>query len=80
MRVGECLRFINKYAGVSLAEISRRLGRSSEWARNVAQPTRSPSLATVANFADVCGVDVCLVDRKTGETIARIDPETRATD
>ena len=39
-----------------------------------ARPTSSPSLATVTDIADVVGLDVCLVDRSTGEVVAVVEP------
>ena len=43
----------------------------------MAKQGRTPSLATVASVADVCGVDVVLVDRVTGERVGVVDPPRR---
>lgn len=33
-----------------------------------------PRLDTAARIADVCGLELALVDRETGETVGTIDP------
>lgn len=58
----------------SARAVSRALGHSEAWAGVAARPTSSPSLATVADVADVQGLDVCLVDRSTGEVVAVVEP------
>lgn len=63
-----------RHAGLSYGETSRRLQKSPSWARNTALPKRDPKLSTVADVADVCGVDVKLVDRETGEIVGVVDP------
>lgn len=74
MQVGKVIRALRKKGDLSQRELSSRLGRSRTWAQTVEREDRSPALATVATVADVAGVDLCLVDRATGETIATIDP------
>ncbi|WP_102337698.1 helix-turn-helix domain-containing protein [Collinsella provencensis] len=74
MQVNNVVRFIIERSGKSFRKVSEELGRSANWAGVVAMPRRSPALATVADIADACGVDVVLVDRATGAAIATIDP------
>jgi transcriptional regulator with XRE-family HTH domain len=64
-------------SGMSFREVSRSLGKSGEWARNVSQEGRSPKLETVVDIADVCGYDVVIVNRDTGEE-KRIEPSDGA--
>ena len=77
MLVGNVIRSLRERSGKSQKTLSTELGRARSWAQNVEAPTRSPALATVVEVADATGVDVCLVDRATGETIATIEPPRR---
>ena len=43
----------------------------------MAKQGRTPSLATVASVADVCGCDVVIVDRATGERVGVVEPPRR---
>jgi hypothetical protein len=70
----DVLGYLIKASGFSYGKVSRELGKSPEWARNSVVNHTRPLLATVADVADVCGVDVKLVDRGTGEVVALIDP------
>ena len=76
MRPDETIRALARHSGASLYSISEDLGRSRSWAGMVAGRD-GVALATVADVADVCGVDVALVDRETGETLGTIDPPRR---
>lgn len=58
--------------------MSGELGKSPTWAANVGKPGRAPSLATVADIADVAGCDVAIIDRATGERVATVDPPRRS--
>lgn len=78
MQVNDCIKGMARAAGVSLAEVSRRLGRSERWASVVGAPGRSPALATVADVADACGFALAVVDRETGETVGTIEPPRAA--
>lgn len=74
MQVNKVISTLISSSDKSSEAISAECGRSASWSRVVAMPTRSPALATVADIADACGVDVVLVDRATGAAIATIDP------
>ena len=74
MQVNDIVRTLLDHSGKSARGISRTLGKSDNWARLTAQNSRNPKIATICAIADLSGVDVCLVDRATGETIATIDP------
>lgn len=78
MQVNTCIRELLAARGVSPRRVSAGLGRSSEYVRNVAQPTRSPALATVADVADVLGYRLDVVDTSTGELVGTIEPPRRA--
>lgn len=60
--------------------ISAALGKSQTYVRTAARAGRSPALATVADVADVVGVDVVLIDRETGATVCTVTPPRRAND
>lgn len=72
--IGRAIRAALDGGPHSARAVSRALGRSEAWAGVAARPSSSPSLATVADIADVQGLDVCLVDRATGEVVAIVEP------
>ena len=76
MQVNEVIRFLVDNAGTNCNAAAAALGRSREYVRNAAARP-SPSLATVADVADVCGVDVVLVDRATGAALGTVTPPRR---
>ena len=78
MQVNTCIREIVASRGVSLRSVSADLGKSPTWTANVAQPTRSPALATVADVADVLGYRLEVVDVATGEAVGTIEAPRRA--
>ena len=78
MQVNTCIREIIAARGVSLRSVSADLGKRPTWTANVAQPTRSPALATVADVADVLGYRLAVVDASTGEAVGTIEPPRRA--
>lgn len=79
MQVNRCIReLVDATPGASMRGVSAVLGRSSEYVRNVSQPTRSPALATVADVADVLGYDVVLVRRSDGTAMGTIEPPRKA--
>ena len=79
MQVNTCIRELLSARGASPRRVSADLGRSSEYVRNVSQPTRSPALATVADVADVLGYRLEVVDVATGEAVGTIEAPRRAT-
>jgi hypothetical protein len=70
----DVLESLVKRSGLTYGQVSRALRKSPQWARNSSINHSKPLLDTVADVADVCGVDVKLVDRGTGEVVALIDP------
>lgn len=78
MQVNTCIKELVKSRGASLRGVSAELGKAPTWGSNVAAPTRSPALATVADVADVLAYDVAIVDRESGEVVAVVDPPRRA--
>lgn len=77
MQVNTVIRSMLDARGVSPRHVSAVLGRSSEWCRVVALPTRSPALATVADVADVLGYRLEVVDASTGEAVGTIEAPRR---
>lgn len=67
---------IDIYPG-SGRRLSAALDRAPTWARNTARAAR-PLLSTVADVADVAGVDIVAVDRASGRTLWAIEPPRRA--
>lgn len=78
MQVNTCIRELLDAHAISPRRVSAELGRSSEYVRNVAMPTRSPALATVADVADVLGYDLVVRDRESGEDVGTIEAPRRA--
>ena len=78
MQVDRIVRALIEHSGMSTRAVSAALGRGSSWASTTAQPGRSPSLATVADVADVAGVDVVLRDRATGADLGTVTPPRQA--
>lgn len=80
MQVNNVMRALVERSGKSYRQVSAELGKSATWASNVAMPTRTPRLDTVADVADVAGCDVCIIDRDTGAVVATVTPPRRAGD
>ena len=78
LQVDRTIRTLIDHSGMSTRAMSAALGRGSSWASTTAQPGRVPSLATVADVADVAGCDVVIVDRATGERVGVVDPPRRS--
>ena len=78
MQVDSAIRALIAHGGRSARAVSLELGHAEAWARLTGAPGRDPRTGTLADVADVCGVDVALVDRETGETLGTIDPPRRA--
>lgn len=76
MKAKAAIKAIAKHAGVSLYEVSRRLGRSEAWAGMVSGRD-GVALETVAAVADACGCDVAIIDRETGERLGVVEPPER---
>ena len=77
MQVDRLIRGIVETSPQSMQSVSRELHHEASWCKSVARPGRSPALATVADIADVLGLDVALVDRESGEVVAVVDPPRR---
>lgn len=76
MQVNRCIReLVDATPGASMRGVSVELGKADTYVRNVAAPTRSPALATVA---DVLGYDVVLVRRSDGTELGTIEPPRKA--
>lgn len=78
MQVDKAIRLLIEHSGMSDRAMSKTLDHVDSWARQTAAPGRDPKLSTVADVADVAGVDVALIDRVTGERIGTVTPPRRA--
>lgn len=77
MQVGDIIRALaERYSG-STRELSAELGRSPNYLHTSIYKRSDPRAGTIAEIGDIVGVDLALVDRATGETIATIDPPKR---
>lgn len=77
MQGKDVARALVEHGGLTLWSASKALGRSGQYLDTVARRGSVPSLDTAAAIADVCGCDLVLVDRATGDTVARVDPPAR---
>lgn len=73
MQVDRVIREIVKRSSQSMRGVSRMLGKGQSWCKVVSLPGRSPALSTVVDIADVCGYDLVVRCRETGEELL-IDP------
>lgn len=78
MQLDKTVRYLIEHSGMSARAVSRELGHVPTWAASVGASGRVPSLGTVADVADVAGVDVVLRDRATGDVLGVVDPPRRA--
>lgn len=77
MQVNQVVSAVVCYSGMSYNAVSAKLGKSREYARNIAVRTSAPRLDTIADIADVCGYDLQLVRRDTGAMVT-VTPPRRA--
>lgn len=77
MQLDSIVRALVEHSGMSARAVSLTLGKADTWARNTMANSRDPRLSTVANVADLAGVDVVLRDRKTGEELGTVEPPRR---
>lgn len=73
MQAQEAFRYVLDNSGKSQRQISRDLGKVDTFISSMLSGKRTPGLQLMANVADVCGYDLLLVNRQTGEAIP-IDP------
>lgn len=78
MQADQALRLLIAHSGRSGRAVSVDLGHVPTWASVSTQPGRVPKLDTLADVADVAGVDVVLRDRATGEELGTIEPPRRS--
>ena len=69
MQAQEAFRYALDNSGKSQRQISRDLGKVDTFISSMLSGGRTPGLQLMANVADVCGYDLLLVDRTTGDTI-----------
>lgn len=62
-------------SGMSARSLSLSLGKAETWARN--SRGRDTKLSTAATLADIAGCDLVVIDRESGDIVARIDPPER---
>ena len=77
VQVNALIRWLCDSRGRSMNAVSGDLGRSREYVRQ-SSLAKAPALGTVADVADVLGYDLAIIDRKTGEAVAVIEPPRRA--
>lgn len=80
MRPEETIHAALDHAGLTPYAASLRMGRAHSYVGSLLARKSAPTIRTAADVCDVCGVDVVLVDRSTGETIGRVDPRRRGQD
>lgn len=68
----EALRYVLYRSNKPKTTVSQELGKSAGYINTYVSMGKVPGLDTMASIADVCGFDLVLVDRESGESI-RID-------
>ena len=71
------LQLLVDRSGLSRWGLSRELGKAGGYLDSAIRRGTVPSLDTAAGVADRVGGDLVLVDRATGDTVARVDPPAR---
>lgn len=82
MKVTGVVRALVDHSPMTGEQVSAALGHSRGYI-SVAMAKgagKGPALATVCDVADVCGCDVVLLDRATGERVGVVDPPHRTDD
>jgi len=74
MDARETLRYLIDQSGKPKTTISTDLGKSQGYINSYLTIGRAPGVDVLANIADVCGYDLVIVNRETGQT-TRIDPQ-----
>lgn len=77
MRVDRVVLELVEHSTMTGEQVSAELGRSRAYVSVAGGKGRAPRLDTVADVADVCGVDVVLRDRATGEELGTVEPPRR---
>ena len=80
MRASGVIGLLIERSGLTDRRFSLTLGKCETWARNTRKAAGVPKLDTVADVADVCNCDVCIIDRDTGAVVATVTPPRRAGD
>ena len=75
MQVDKVVSFIIEHSGKTHRDIAAECGRSASWASQAASG-RIPQVDTLARLAQVAGLAVALVDTRTGDVVATVDPPT----
>lgn len=76
MQVNRVVGALVDHSPLTGEQASAALGHSRSYISMIKQ-RRAPTLATVADVADVCGCDVVIVDRATGERVGVVEPPRR---
>ena len=69
MQAKEAFRYVLDHSSKSQRQVSRELNRVDTFISSMLANERVPGLQAMANIASVCGFDLVLVNRSTGETI-----------
>ena len=78
MQVNDIISALLARTSKTQEQVSTELGRAKAWASVVKSTKRTPRLDTVADIADACDIDICLIDRETGAGVATVTPPRRA--
>lgn len=77
MQVDRVILSIVDHSPLTGEQVSAALGGSRSLVSVLGGKGRKPRLDSVVSVADVCGVDVVLRDRETGEELGVVDPPER---
>lgn len=70
----DVVRALVARSGVGARELSRRMGRNQTYIGVITSKQTRVGAGLLARVADACGCDLVVVDKATGERVARVDP------
>lgn len=73
VRGNQLAQALIEHAGLGKWSASRAMGRAGQYVDTLIRRGNVPSVDVAADLADVCGFDLCAINRETGERLT-IDP------
>ena len=77
MQANETWAALLSHASLTAWSASKRMGHAGGYIDGTMRRGSSPRSDTLAALADVCGCDLAIIDRATGERVAVVDPPER---
>lgn len=74
MKPDEFVRVLSDTYPEGQRELSRSMGRTSNWIATMLSNGTKPRLDTAAAIADACGYELVVRERSTGRELGRVEP------